>query len=100
MESAMISKRCEIEFWGFRFDEPCAGQIVDHEQREIRLAGDRTERGEFRRGEAGDVMCTRMRIGTARASPRPAFGALRRRGRVGSADQILTMRKRSRPADL
>ena len=36
--------------------------IVDHEMREIRLAGDRAQHGEFRRGEARDIVGVRMRV--------------------------------------
>ena len=53
--------------------------------REIRLAGDRAERGEFRRGEAGDVVRVRMRIGHAvEHAPRRARRGMRASaGRAG-----------------
>ena len=40
-----------------------AGRIVDHEMREIGLAGDRAQRGELGRGEAHEIERARPRVG-------------------------------------
>src|SRR5450432_1393810 len=90
MERAMIAKARDKKLQGFRFQQPLARHIVDDEMREIRLPGDRTERGEFRRGEAHHVIGVALRIGHA-VEP----GLLGRPGPFhGSAElQILRFRR-------
>src|SRR6516164_1765351 len=63
MEGAMIAEAAEIELERLRFDEPLIRHIVDDQYAEIGLAGDRAERGEFRTGEAGEIIRARLRIG-------------------------------------
>ena len=62
MEGAVIAEAREIELQRFRLDEEAVRHIIDDQMREIRLAGDRAERGEFRRGEARHVMRVRVRV--------------------------------------
>ena len=62
MERAMVAEAVQVELQRLRFDEPGTRHVVDHQDREIRLAGDRAERGEFRRGEAREVIRVRMRV--------------------------------------
>ena len=59
-----LRKLSRIELERFRLDEPAVGHVVDHEMREVGLAGHRAERGELGRGEAGDVVRVGMRVGT------------------------------------
>ena len=56
VEGAVVAEAREIKFQRLRLHQPLARHIVDHEMGEIRLAGDRAERGEFGRGETGDVI--------------------------------------------
>ena len=65
VERAVVAEARDIEFQGFRLQQPLPRHIVDDEMREIRLAGDRAERGEFRRGEAHQVIGILLRIGHA-----------------------------------
>ena len=46
----------------FELDEPAVGHVVDHEKREVGLAGHRAERGELGRGETGDIVRVGMRV--------------------------------------
>jgi uncharacterized tellurite resistance protein B-like protein len=62
VEGAVIAEAVEEELERFRLDEPAVGHVVDHEKREVRLAGHRTERRELRRGETGDVVRVGMRV--------------------------------------
>ncbi len=63
VESAVIAIAAEIELQRLRFDQPFHRRIIDDDMREIRLAGHRAQRGEFRRGEADEIGLARMRIG-------------------------------------
>src|SRR6266705_4971979 len=45
MERAVIAKARDIEFERFGFQKPSAGDVIDHEMREIRLPRHRTKRG-------------------------------------------------------
>ena len=68
-----LRKLARCSFSDFEFDDPAVGHVVDDEMGEVRLAGDRADRGEFRRGEAHDVIGVGVRIGRrARASWRRA----------------------------
>jgi hypothetical protein len=62
VESAVVPEAREIELQGFRFEQPFARRVVDDENCEIRLAGDRTDGGELGAGEAGDVIGVRVRV--------------------------------------
>ena len=63
MESAMIAEARDIKLQRFRFQQPLARHIIDHEMGEIRLAGDRAERGEFRRREPHHIIGVLLRVG-------------------------------------
>src|SRR5260221_13696709 len=63
VERAVIAECAEIELQRLALDQPLARHVVDDEMREIGLAGDRTERSEFRAGEAHEVGLARMRVG-------------------------------------
>ena len=65
VEGADVAEAAEIELERFRFDQPFSRHVVDHEVGEIGLTGDRAQRGEFRRGEARDVVGVGMRVGDA-----------------------------------
>ena len=65
VEGAVIAEAVQIKLERFRFHQPSPRHVVDDQSGEIRLAGDRAHRGEFREGEAGDVVRVRMRIGHA-----------------------------------
>src|SRR5215469_15650684 len=65
MEHAMIAEILEITLERFRFHPPAAGHIIDDKRREIRLAGNGADRGEFWKGEARDIIAVRMGIGHA-----------------------------------
>ena len=62
VEGAVISEGIQIELQRLRLDQELVRNIVDDEMREVRLAGDRAERGEFRHREARHVMGVRMRV--------------------------------------
>jgi hypothetical protein len=63
VEDADVAEAAEIKLERFRFEKPFFRHVVDHEVGEVRLAGDRAERGEFRRGEARDVVGVGVGIG-------------------------------------
>ena len=65
VKGALVAEAGEIELERLRLDQPAARHVVDHQMGEIRLAGDRAKAGEFRRGEAGDIIRVAMRIGHA-----------------------------------
>src|SRR5690606_29517405 len=62
VKGAVIAEGRQVELQRLRFDDPVTRHVIDDEMREIRLSGDRAERGELRRGEADDVRGIRMRI--------------------------------------
>ncbi len=62
MEGAVVAEGVQEQLQRLGFDQPGLGRVVDHQMREIRLARDRTEAGEFRRGEAGEIEAVRMRV--------------------------------------
>src|SRR5262249_23898247 len=62
VEGADIAEAAEIELERLRLEEPFFWRVVDHEVRKIRLAGDRTECGEFRGGEPRHIVGVGMRI--------------------------------------
>src|SRR5262249_58334215 len=62
VEGADIAEAAEVELERLRLEEPFSRRIVDHEVREIGLTGDRTKRGELRRGEARDIVGVWMGI--------------------------------------
>ena len=84
MESGMIAERAQEQLEALRFDDRLGWRIVDHEMGEVGLAGDRTERREFRRGEADEVERARPRIGDIIEH--------RRFGRSGQAGSLAEMR--------
>ncbi len=59
----MVAKAAQEQLERLRFDDRLAGHIVDHQMREIGLAGHRAERGEFGRGEAHQIGLAGARIG-------------------------------------
>ena len=61
----MIAKAREIELERFRLQQPRSRHVIDHEMRKVRLAGDRAQRGEFRRREPRDIIGVFLRIGHA-----------------------------------
>ena len=63
MKGAVRAKARQIQFQRFRLDEPFAGNVVDHDMREVRLARDWAQRGELRRGEAHEITLAWVRIG-------------------------------------
>ena len=93
VEGAMVAEARDIEFQRFRFQQPLARHIVDHQMREIRLAGDRAERGEFRRGETHHVdWCRPADWARGRAAPRPGVcghSTARPSCRAGELDRCL-----------
>ena len=70
VEGAVVAEAVEIKLERFRLDQKARGHIVDHQMREIGLAGDRAERGEFRRGETRDIIRVRRAdLARGRAPP-------------------------------
>src|SRR5262249_21133954 len=65
VEGADVAKAAEIEFQRFGFEKPFCRHVVDHEVGEVGLAGDGAQRGEFRRGEARDVVGVGVGVGDA-----------------------------------
>jgi hypothetical protein len=63
VEAVVVAERAE-DSERLRFHDGFAGGVVDHQMREIRLAGDRAERGEFGRGEAHEIERAGARVGT------------------------------------
>src|SRR5690349_2135448 len=51
----MVAERAEEQLEALRFDYGLLRSIVDDEMREVGLAGDRAQRGKFRRGETHEV---------------------------------------------
>jgi hypothetical protein len=62
VEGAVVAEAVHVELQGLGFDEPGTRHVIDHQNREVRLSGDRAERGEFRHGEAREVIRVRMRV--------------------------------------
>ena len=54
VEGPVIAERGQEQLERLALDDAILRHIVDHQMGEIRLAGDRAEAGEFRRGEADD----------------------------------------------
>ena len=65
VERAVIAEAGEIKLQRFGFQQPLLRHIVDHQMREIGLAGDRAERGEFGRCKSRHIIGVRVRIGNA-----------------------------------
>src|SRR6516165_10514344 len=65
MESAVIAEAVEVKLERLGLDQEVSGHVIDHQMREIGLAGDRAETGELRRGEARHVVGIGMRVGYA-----------------------------------
>ena len=59
----MVAERAEEQLQALALDDRLAGRIVDHQMREVGLAGDRAQRGELGRGEAHQVERARPRVG-------------------------------------
>ena len=68
----MIAEGAEEQLEALALDDRLGGRIVDHQMREVGLAGHRAQGRELRRGEAHEIERAR-RAGSAhsRASPRP-----------------------------
>src|SRR3954447_13506686 len=62
VEGAVIAEAGDVELERLRFQQPLAGRVVDHQMREIRLSRDRAERGEFRHGEAYQIVRALLRV--------------------------------------
>src|SRR5262249_12280397 len=62
VEGADIPEAAEIKLERLRLQQPFSRRVVDHEVRKIGLTGDRTERGEFRRSKARDILGVGMGI--------------------------------------
>src|SRR5690242_16086734 len=62
VEAAMVAKGAEEQLEALALHDRLAGRIVDHQVREVRLAGHRAERGEFRRREPHQVERARLRV--------------------------------------
>ena len=62
VERPVVAEAREIKFQRLRLEQPTLRRIVDDEMGEVRLAGDRAEAGEFRRGETGGVERLGMRV--------------------------------------
>ena len=91
VEGAVIAEAGDIEFQRFGFQQPLARHVVDHEMREIRLARDRADRGEFRRGEAHhDNWCRLADWARGRAAPFPGCPAIPRRGRAAMISAMIS----------
>jgi ribonuclease D len=56
VKSAMVAEARQEQLQGLALDHPFAGDIVDDDMGEVRLAGHRAERGEFGRREAHDIV--------------------------------------------
>src|SRR3954453_14132302 len=56
VEGTVIAEARDVEFQRLRLQQPLAGRVVDHQMCEIRLSRDRAERGEFRHGEAHQII--------------------------------------------
>ena len=52
---AMVAEAVEVELQAFRFHQPVAWDIVDHDMGEVGLPGHRADRGEFGRREAHHI---------------------------------------------
>src|SRR6185312_6593056 len=63
VEIAVIAKSAEEELQRLALDQPFAGDVIDHEMREVGLAGDRAQGREFRGREAHQVNGVGMRVG-------------------------------------
>ena len=64
VEAAVVAERAEEQLEALRFDDRLARRIVDHQVREIGLAGDRAQRSELGRGEADQVERAGRGLGT------------------------------------
>lgn len=52
----MIAKAGQEQFEGLAFHDPFIGNVVNHDMREIRLTGNRTERCKLRRRKADNIL--------------------------------------------
>ena len=62
MEGAVVAEAVEVELQRLRLDQPAARHVVDHHDAEVGLAGDRADRGEFRKRETRDVIRVGLRV--------------------------------------
>ena len=62
VEGAVIPEAVEVELERLRLDQPAVGNVVDDQDRKIRVAGDRTQAGELGRREPGHIIRVRMRV--------------------------------------
>src|SRR5262245_43233865 len=65
VKGAMVAEAVEIKLERLRFDKPAIRHVIDHQDGEVGLPGDRAERGEFREREARRIGSAGMRIGDA-----------------------------------
>ena len=83
VKAGHIAEAVEIKLQRLGFDQCFAWHIIDHEMGEIGLAGDRAQGGEFRGGEAHNIIRIRMRVGDAFQ-----FGLVRRCGLGNGATEL------------
>jgi len=62
VESAVIAEAVEIELQRLRFDKETRRYVVNDQMGKIRLPGDRTQSGEFRRGKSRHIIRSGMRV--------------------------------------
>ena len=62
MKSAVIAEGMQEQLERFALDDPFAGHVIDHEMREVRLAGHRAKAGELRDLHVDPVVALRRRI--------------------------------------
>jgi predicted MFS family arabinose efflux permease len=65
VKRAVIAEACDIKLQRLRFQQPFPRHIVDHEMGEIRLSGNRADRGKFRHRKAHQIVGAGLRIGHA-----------------------------------
>jgi len=65
VECTRVAEACEIKLERLRLEQPDTWGVVDHEMREVRLARDWTETGEFGASEARKVRRVLVRVGNA-----------------------------------
>ncbi len=63
VEGGMVAEGAQEQLQRLGFDDASRGRIVDHQMREVGLAGHRAERGELGRGEAHQIGPAGARIG-------------------------------------
>src|SRR5262249_19563428 len=86
VEGADTTEAAEIELERLRLQQPFSRRVVDDEVCKIDVTGGRTERGEFRRSEARDIVG--VGVGICDAIER------RRLGRSGKTARLAEMTKR------